>query len=199
MNTTYIVGIIIAVLVVGYSLISGRKIKKVHGPGGVGVEFSDAKKAPDQSLAFPIYYEINPQNKESGFAEVFIGGEKKGTLAVNESQPRQTLSVKVPRPGNYHYRIEFKETEYFFREPDFVTRHPEVVTLDGKGTIDVQSGVAYSIGIERVFLGKGLMHEVYMKRDLSKEEERQKEIEENIDLQDFENQLKNEDRGKESD
>ena len=100
------------------------------------------QKPLDEATSFFIAYSKNESVTE-GDATIYIAGAGTVNLHVDRLNPFSTVNVSVPKPGQYAYRIELRQTEYLV--PPFTRGRRASVAKIGEGKIDVQPGVGFNL------------------------------------------------------
>lgn len=135
----------------------GRAVRMVSGGTGVlflllGIGFSAGTADPEpasptppaavsgEATPTPINFVVRDELAEDQLAEqvtVRVDGRMIGTLTVDVVHPSSSLTVTVPKAGEYDYSLD--ATFSFVDEED-------EISLRGTGTINVRDGSEFSLG-----------------------------------------------------
>lgn len=112
----------------------------LYGDNAQSAQEDQANPQPSPSFS-SIHFTILDQLGEGQVSEqitVLINGRNVGTLTVDEYHPNATMSVTVPRPGQYSYTVEATAV---FNVGGELIRYPGV----GQGMIEVETGKIFQL------------------------------------------------------
>lgn len=95
----------------------------------------------ERPVHFSIQDEMSAKDISDGYvgqSTVHINGRLVGTITVNPTFPKSSISVSMPNKGRYSYVVETKA--YWYENGDVIR-----VYCIGDGQIDVDSGILYQI------------------------------------------------------
>ena len=149
MGPLTIVGIILFVLLALWAIVRKQSLDEISLGSTIKAKFKDAPA--DQSVTFTVSWESEKYVLE-GKATITIPGSAPMTLSVARGRPFQTVSMRVPKAGQYAYSIE----QYELREMNDATGQTVRVpaALTGKGLIDIEPGSGFEVR-PTTLLGQG--------------------------------------------
>jgi hypothetical protein len=94
-----------------------------------------------QTTSTPIDFTVRDELGQDQITEqitVHIDGRMVGTLTVDAVHPDATVTVTVPKPGQYDYSLDSRSTFDLDSGPTEISGH-------GAGTINVREGASFSV------------------------------------------------------
>ncbi|MEH2170410.1 MAG: hypothetical protein V7K41_27910 [Nostoc sp.] len=103
---------------------------------GIGLEAPDNTAPPQSAINFTIGDNLGVEiGQVSEQVEVSINGRPVGTLTVNQNYPRATLTVTVPKPGQYTYSANARA----------VFDNGKEGSCAGQGNVDISDGKKFNL------------------------------------------------------